>query len=200
MFWSYDIKKLLIPILILNNNMTEEEKLNTIMRIIIFSGIIAALILNKYNILLLVFILLLILILIYKYIQDNKYKKENFLDENNLDFIDNKICISPTYNNPLMNFNILNKNSYNNELKPCSISNKNIENKITDILNNSLNLDNYNVYNQNYLDKIFYTMPNTNIPNEQDEFAKWLYKDYNVCKSDGGIECYNNIYSDLRLK
>ena len=47
---------------------------------------------------------------------------------------------------------------------------------------------------------IRWVMPNTNIPNKQEEFANWLYKDYNVCKSDGGIECYNNIYSDLRLK
>ena len=53
-----DYSELLKPIFILNNNMTQSEKINTIIRFILFCGIILALILNNYKIALFVFIII----------------------------------------------------------------------------------------------------------------------------------------------
>ena len=60
-----DYSELLKPIFILNNNMTQSEKINTIIRFILFCGIILALILNNYKIALFVFIIILSTLLIF---------------------------------------------------------------------------------------------------------------------------------------
>lgn len=190
MFWTSDIKELFKENLILNNNMTDDEKLNTVMRFILFTGIIIALLFNQYNILLVILLILLSSILLFYYQKNLKKNNESFLDKKNLKIINNEICIGPTKNNPLMNKNIFDKSDYYNNYNSCLNSNKNIDNEITDILNNSMNIDYYNIYGKNNLNLILYTMPNTNLPNDQDIFAKWLYKDYNPCKSNGGNACF----------
>ena len=43
----------------------------------------------------------------------------------------------------------------------------------------------------------FYTMPNTKIPNAQDDFAKWLYANPKTCKEDQEF-CLR--YEDIRAK
>ena len=43
----------------------------------------------------------------------------------------------------------------------------------------------------------FYTMPNTTIPNAQDDFAKWLYANPKTCKEDQEF-CLR--YEDVRAK
>jgi len=201
MFWTSDITKLIKPDLTFNNNLTDEEKINTLMRLILFLGIIFALLTNKTNILLFVIIILLLSILLYNYKNEIEKITENFFNKNNLKIIDNKICIGPTNNNPLMNKNIYDNKTLYKNYEACSNNNKQVSDNINCILNNSMSNDVYeNIYGKNNLHLIFYTMPDTKLPNNQEKFANWLYKDYKTCKSDGGLECYNNIYSDIRVK
>jgi len=197
MYWTSNIYELLKPILIIQNNMNMEEKLNTINRFILFSGILIALLFNNTKIVAFIIILLLLLIIVYNYYIKNKDNKESFLNTNNLDIINNKLCIAPTKNNPLMNRNIFDNNC-KNDIETCTISNKKIKNKIDKILNHSLSNDTYNIYGKNNLFYIFYNMPNNNNPNNRDLFMKWLYKDPESCKEEGGIACYNNLHNDLR--
>lgn len=192
MFWAYDFSELLKPIFIIDNNMNNDEKLNTIMRIILLCGVILSLILNNFKFILFIFIIFMLSILIYNFNISN----ENF---NNFNLIDNKLCIKPTNDNPLMNLNIFDKNNKLN-YKPCDLDNKYIKNTISTILNNSINYDTNDIYGKNFLDYVFYNVPNSNLPNDQETFANWLYKDYITCKQDDGIECYNNLYTDLRIK
>ena len=200
MFWTSDISELIKLQFSFNNNMTDEEKLNTLMRIILFFGILLALLTNRSNIMLFVIIMLILSILLYKYQNELRHLNEDFFDKKKLKIIDNKICIGPTKNNPLMNNNIYDSVCYD-KYETCSVDNKNIKEKINNILDNSMNIDTYNnIYDKNNLHLIFYTMPNTSTYNDQEKFAKWLYKDYKTCKSDGGIECLNNLYSDIRVK
>jgi len=200
MFWTSDIGELIKLHFTFNNNMTNEDKLNTLMRIILFFGILLALLTNRSNIMLFVIIMLIFSILLYKYQNDLKHFNEDFFNKKKLNIIDNNICIGPTKDNPLMNNNIYDNVCYD-KYENCSIDNKKINDKINRILDNSMNKDTYNnIYGKNNLHLIFYTMPNTSLYNNQDKFAKWLYKDYKTCKSDGGVECLNNIYSDIRVK
>jgi hypothetical protein len=191
-----DYSELLKPIFILNNNMTQSEKINTIIRFILFCGIILALILNNYKIALFVFIIIISLFYLNYYNFNLNIIKEKFNNLNNLSYVDNKLCVTPSKNNPLMNRNIYDNRNYDN----CDIDNKCIKNKINKILNNSIYTDDYDIYNRNILSNIFYTVPNNNIINDQEGFAKWLYRDNETCKEEGGIECYNNLYTDLRVK
>lgn len=198
MFWTHNINELLKPELILNNNMSNDEKLNTVMRFIIFFGIIISLISNNYKILIFVFILLFVSILIYNYNLDVNKVKELFLNNNKLITINNDICNMPTKENPLMNNNLFDNKTVKNNYPSCDLSNKKIKKRVTDILNNTLYHDTDNIYNKNNLDYILYTVPSSTSSNEQTTFAEWLYKDFKTCKEDGGMECMNNIYYDLR--
>lgn len=197
MYWTSNIYELFKPILIIQNNMNMEEKLNTLNRFILFSGILIALLFNNTKIVAFIIILLLLSIIVYNYYIKNKDNKESFLNTNNLDIINNKLCIAPTKNNPLMNRNVLDNNC-KNDIETCTISNKKVKNKIDKILNHSLSNDTYNIYGKNNLFHIFYNMPNNNNPNNRDSFMKWLYKDPESCKDEGGIACYNNLHNDLR--
>ena len=86
------------------------------------------------------------------------------------------------------------------ELSPAAFRIRDFTLSLQQILNNSIYIDDYDIYNRNTLNNIFYTVPNNNIINDQEGFAKWLYRDNETCKEEGGIECYNNLYTDLRVK
>ena len=204
MFWTSDINQLLKPKLIPNDYMSDEEKLNTIVRLIIFVSILFALIsLNKKFLIKAILFIIVILILsqvIYNNIDKINKIKEQFLNSNKLTLINNELCNLPTNDNPFMNNNIYDINTIKNNYNACQYSNKTIKDKINNITNNIISYDDNDIYGINPLNLIFYTVPNSKSNNDQKSFAEWLYKDYNTCKSEGGIECLNNIYSDIRIK
>tara|TARA_B100000795_G_C22806337_1_gene445109 strand:- start:7933 stop:8526 length:594 start_codon:yes stop_codon:yes gene_type:complete len=197
MFWLYNYLELFNPILIPKDYMTFEEKLNSIMRIILFSGIVLALIFNDYRYILFIIILLFISIFIYNYQQNILVNNEKFLDENNLTIIDSESCVKPTKNNPMMNVNIYDKNK---NIKSCNVNNKNVSKKVNNLLNCNIYRNDYDIYNTNILNRIFYTMPSTTIPNEQNKFGNWLYNRGKSCKENNGEQCYNNLYSDIKVR
>ena len=43
----------------------------------------------------------------------------------------------------------------------------------------------------------FYTTPNTTIPNNQGDFANWLYKTPKTCKEGNGNQCVANNMEKL---
>lgn len=197
MFWLYNYLELFNPILIPKDYMTFEEKLNSIMRIILFSGIVLALIFNDYRFILFIIILLFISIFIYNYQQNMLVNNEKFLDEKNITIIDNESCVKPTKNNPMMNVNIYDKNK---NIKSCNVNNKNVSKKVNNLLNCNIYRNDYDIYNTNILNRIFYTMPSTTIPNEQNKFGNWLYNRGKSCKENNGEQCYNNLYSDIKVR
>ena len=66
------------------------------------------------------------------------------------------------------------------------------------IFNNNLFREVDAVWERENSQRQFYTVPNTSIPNQRNEFAEWLYKSRATCKEDNN-NCYNNYYSDLRF-
>jgi len=204
MFWTSDINHLFKPILIPKDYMSDDEKLNTIVRLIIFISILFALIsLNKKFLvksILFIIIILMISYLIYNNIDKINKIKEQFLNSNKLTLIDNELCNLPTNDNPFMNNNIYDINTIKNNYNACQYSNKNIKNKINQITNNTISYDDNDIYGVNPLNLVFYTVSNSKSNNDQKLFAEWLYKDSQTCKDNGGIECLNNIHSDIRIK
>ena len=204
MFWTSDVKQLLKPIIIPKDYMSDEEKLNTVVRFIIIASIIIALVsLNKkflVKTILLLFLVLALSYLIYTHMDKLNKLKEQFLNSNKLVLINDELCNLPTNENSFMNNNVYDYNTIKNNYNACPYTNKKINNKVNEITNNSLSYDNNDIYNKNPLKLIFYTVANSKSCNDQKKFADWLYKDFETCKSDGGIECLNNIYSDVRIK
>ena len=132
MFWLDNLNILTLPVLIPDINMTFEEKLNSIIRSLLFLGIIFTLVFNDSKYILFVLIIMIISIIIYNYQYEKNRQIEKYLNDNNLDIINNKKCIKPTKENPFMNLNILNGkyDGDNNMFSACSIENSKIRCRI----------------------------------------------------------------------
>lgn len=199
MFWLNNLKVLSKPILIPNNYMTIEEKINAIIRLILFVGIISTLIFNDSRYILFVIIIMIISIVIYNYQNEKKLRTEKYLNDNDLDIINNEKCIKPTSNNPFMNPNIVNINyQENSQPKSCSIENRKISNDMKKYFYANVFRETDDIYDKNLLERQFYTVPATSIPNEREKLGDWLYNRGPSCKEENGIQCYNNLYNNLK--
>ena len=195
MFWLDNLNILTIPLLIPDINMTFEDKLNAIIRGLLFLGIIFTLVFNDSKYILFVLIIMIISIIIYNYQFEKNKQIDKYLNENNLDIINNKKCVKPTQSNPFMNPNVLNEN--NNMFSACSIENSKINKKMDDYFNENVFRETDDLYNKSLLPRQFYTVPSTTIPNEREKLGDWLYNSGPSCK-ENGLKCYDNIYNDIR--
>ena len=180
MFWLDNISELMNPIIIPDINMTIEEKINAIIRAIIFVGLICTLVFNDTRYILFIIIIMIVSILIINYQYDNKK------------------CIKPTGNNPFMNPNILTTKKGNQEYAACSIHNKNINKNINKYFYEKLFRNADDIYDKSTLDRQFYTVPSTTIPNNREKLGDWLYNRGPSCKEGNSSKCYNNLYNDIK--
>jgi hypothetical protein len=195
MFWTEDINLLFKPILLPTDYMPIDEKLNAITRLIIFVCLILALILQDTKILLLMIILVIIVAIIYQFQKNIDKDVSTFLDEKRVEIIDSKVCKKPTKENPFMNPNIVDMHSNHNPA--CPISDPKTNDKIEELFNSSVFKNADDIYDRTTSMRQFYTVPATKIPNDQSEFAHWLYDKGKSCKEDNSV-CYNNLHIDLR--
>jgi hypothetical protein len=198
MFWLENLSELMNPILIPNKYMTVEEKLNAIIRMIMLIGIMATFIFNDSRYILFVLIIMIISILIYQYQYEKIIQTEKYLNANNLDIHDNKTCIKPSKNNPFMNPNVIEVKYGEEQYQACPIDNPQVKNSMKEYFYTNVFRDTDDIYDKNLLERQFYTMPSTSIPNERDKLADWLYNRGASCKENNGPQCYNNIHHDLR--
>jgi len=203
MFWTEEVSILLTPTLIPTDYMSFDEKLNTLTRLVIFICLIVSLITQNINIIVFMFIIISLIVIVYKY--SEKYRDEvteDFFNENDLEVVDNQVCVKPSINNPLMNPNIIHLRDYD-KLKisgACPSYNENIGNQIEEIFDKSNFINSNDLYNRSsLLKRQFYTVPGDTIPNNQNEFGHWLYNRGPSCKEGNLTRCYTNMHRDIRL-
>jgi len=195
MFWIDNLNELFNPVLYPNINMTIEEKVNAIIRLILFIGIIATLIFNDSRYILFILIIMLISILIYNYQMEKNRKIEKYLNDNDLDIINNEKCVKPTRENPFMNPSLIGNN---NKYDSCSIENEHIKDNIDYFFNKNVFRETDDIYDKSLLDRQFYTVPSTSIPNNREKLASWLYDRGPSCKENNGEQCYDNLYNNIK--
>ena len=183
MFWLDNFNELFKPILYPNINMSLDEKINAVVRLILFIGIITTLVFNDSRYILFVFIIMIISIIIYNYQSEKNSKFEKFLNSNDLDIINNEICTKPTKDN---------------KFKSCSIENERVMNSINSNFEENIFRETDDIYNKSSLDRNFYTMPSTTIPSEREKYTDWLYERGASCKENNGEQCYNNLYNNIK--
>lgn len=197
------------PNILLNKNYITEiwpnssfdlgRKLNAITRIIIIMAILGYFLTKSHLIPISAFVSLVVLVIIYKS-KRNVVHKEGFKSKQkeeveNLKNLMHKEFTVPEKNNPVMNV-LMNEYKENPNRKPAAPSyNEEIHEKINENAqskNNKLykNLgDNLNFENSM---RNFYTMPNTQIPNNQKDFALFCYGDMPSCKEGDSLQCEKN--------
>lgn len=180
--WVKDINVLIDKDYILqfipNEKMTYSEKINSIVRFSLYLSLLLCVLKWNFKYLYILVITLLVTYVIYIFNEKNITGTEHF--RNTECGIENVDCRQPTKDNPFMNLNILN-DDYDN-VKPSCKYTKDIDEKISNDFNEDLYLNTSDVYNQKNNQRQFYTMPNNRVPNQQKEFAEWLYKTPESCK------------------
>ncbi len=192
-----------------------EEKMNAITRLSLYTSIVLSIYHKNWRYLYIAIFVLILTFLLY-----SNYKVEKMSDEPDYKFLDtpnvqiktsqpepeainSEKCTKPTLDNPFMNVTMADYMNYDDKgvlvdrPEACSVMDTGISKKATEYFKNNLYRDVTDVYGRVGLERNFYTMPSTTIPNRQDEFAKWLYLSPPTCKEEKA-NCLK--YEDLRAK
>lgn len=116
--------------------------------------------------------------------------KLNQHDYNNLNFE----CKKPTVNNPFMNIQLHDFDN-NQHVEACNAEDDEINKDINHSFNTKLFMNIDDTFSRTNSQRQFFTTPNTRIPNNQSEFANWLYKMPETCK-ENNEKCLR--YDDIR--
>ena len=161
-----------------NDKMTNDQKLNAIMRFTIYFGVVILFIRRTLHALIIPLLGAVVTVLANKAYKDNvKKQKANGSITEVFDSETNQTCTRPTKDNPFMN--VLISDILDNPTRPaaCDINDHIVKNKANEYFQKGLYMDIDDVYSKNASDRQFYTMPVTTVPNDSATFAKWLYGD-----------------------
>ena len=92
-----------------------------------------------------------------------------------------------------MNPTIIDYANSNNNIKACPFDKEIVKDNINTYFKQNVYKDINDIYERNFSERQFYTVPSTTIPNDRQSFEKWLYYRDKTCKENNGIQCYNNI-------
>lgn len=187
--FTYDNYFTILP----TQHMTTEERINAIVRFFTYLGIMLALFKTDYRYLFFGIITGLVSVMVYEYENKQKTRVEKFLEKQDLDIINNKVCVRSTVENPFMNPSIA--DIVDNPTRPsaCDIENDKVQYTITQNFEKRVFKDVGDIYGNMASQRQFYTVPSTTIPNDQGGFASWLYARGPTCKEGNGLQCYANI-------
>ena len=107
------------------------------------------------------------------------------------------ITRQPTVDNPYMNPFVTDFNNEDITPAPCNVDDMEIHNKISKKFNNGLFMNIDDLWDIKNSQRQFFTLPVNSIAGNQKDFAEWLYKDKECCKTDQ-MGCLK--YEDLRYK
>ena len=106
-----------------------------------------------------------------------------------------KQVITPSSDNPFMNVmpdSYIKTPNCIAQVEDDQISYNEVQTDVNDKFNEGLFRDVSDIYGRTNSQRQFYTMPNTSIPNDQEQFADWLYKTPPTCKEGDGLSCEKN--------
>lgn len=159
-----------------------KEKLNSIIRLSIYVGIILAL--YKNNLKLLSIPVFTMFFTVFIVLNSSELKKQEKKDTEMFENMTQK----PTKNNPFMNV-LISDYTQNPDRPPADYTNPEVE----EAFEYNLYKDTDDLFNKNNSQRMFVSNPSTTIPNNQKDLANWLYNTGPSCK-EKGIFCYKNIH------
>lgn len=182
-------------------DMTFEEKINALLRFFVYFGLLLSLLKANLKYMFFGIIAAVVSVFIVEFDKKQKQKVDQFLVKNNLDVVGDTVCARSTVDNPFMNPTISDI-TYNPDRPPaCNTSDPQVQLQIESNFNKRLFKDVGDLYGKMSSQREFYTVPSTTIPNNQTEFAEWLYGTGSTCKEGNGMQCSKNIdvnYTHLR--
>ena len=191
------------------DEMTREQKLNAITRLVILLTLTGFLATNNYKILITGIVSIVFLVFTYKILNNNNNLtqkiKESFSNETIYETVKHNFT-NPTTANPIMNILLPEIQDNPNRLQAAPSYNKAVEKAINKETQDFIvtNFNNYETIRKKLFDdredkvdfessmRQFYSTANTRVPNNQNEFARFCYGNMASCK-DGDVEmCLRN--------
>ncbi len=123
--------------------------------------------------------------------EQNKSKEKISFEKNEL-YVNNN-CRKPTVENPFTNIVFSDYLDASNVANPCNIDDKNIQQDMQNLYNSTIFRNIEDVFERENSQRMFYTVPIRTIPNDQTEFANWLYKTGPTCKENSQNCTYYEI-------
>lgn len=171
-----------------NKNFSLIKNLNAVVRLFVYYTVLCIIFTNNnlYDVIKPLLLIMFTTIVIY-------------MNSNDIELFENKKTIltenrTSTIENPLMNLSVSDYNSNKNIIIDENVSNETINNNLIGDL--PYNEDGGS--NKKMFERSFYTMPVTNLTNDQTEFAKWLYDNGPTCKENTTV-CYDTIPDRLQM-
>lgn len=205
-------------------DMSYAEKINALVRLSIYIGVITSLLCCNYLYLWIPICIMLLTYILYLFRtvqlkneiekfgptaklndlpQANliKLSKYNMMGKDNTtrpmpDLLNIKSCSSPNTNNPFMNPLLFDSRVRNSA---CDSVDPATQLKIEEEYNKSCIKDASDIFNHNSGRRQFYTVAATTYPNNQTAFANWLYRTGPSCKDGNGAQCVANYYTPLNF-
>ena len=156
-------------------NLSLSENLNAIVRFSVYCSILLFLFGNTYTVFYIALLVLLFTYVLWKYRSETNFGSfgDGFSSTER-----EETGQTPTLENPFMNV-LLTDYGDNPKRKSAAVTeDKERDKKFRFNLYRELG----DVYERNHSERQYYTMPNTTIPNNRDDFAKWLYKSNKTLK------------------
>jgi hypothetical protein len=166
------------------------EQANAVTRFLIYGGILLSFT-NKSSMYILYSLLLVVLIAII--ITRKTPPKENKRNMSGnfpeLQKMNTKECTEPTENNPFGN--VLMNEYDDNPQRPPACNSEDVKEEVNDYFT-ELNQDPYDIYNRKHSQRQFFSTANTEIPNNQQSFAQWLYGKPDFTCKENALMCKGN--------
>ena len=104
-----------------------------------------------------------------------------------------EVCVPPTRHNPFMNVTPVDVSDFPNRPPACKVTHKDVKKRMEHHFDHDLYRDVGDVFGRKTSSRQFYTVPNTQVPNDQQGFAEWCYKTPPTCKEGNGSQCFRNV-------
>ena len=186
-FMTWDNWQIIFPV----SKMSLDDKLNAVLRLSIYIGLLIAIVTADYRWLFIPIVIALLSVLLTESDNNLRRKQEAFLEEQNLDIVDNQACVRSTKENPFMNPLFSDPPQ---RPAACSVLDPKVQTRINENFNSKLFRDVSDIYGNMSSQREFYTVPNTTVPNDSSGFAEWCYGSGTTCKEGNGGRCFNQIY------
>jgi hypothetical protein len=173
-----------------------QEQLNAILRLAIYYAAIVFVFRGSFAVLYVPLLTAVVTYFVYTADRTNEERMVNALES--LDVVRDprtrEPCTRPTIDNPYMNVLISDYSSFPERPKACDITNESVQRRAEKLQSHNLYKDSDDIFDRNASSRQFYSNPSTTIPNEQNEFAKWLYETPPTCKDGDTDMCAAHMF------
>lgn len=173
-------------------NMSLEQQLNAVFRFFVYLGVVLALVQSNYRYLFMIVFAGILTVMLYEYEKVKRVRAERFLRANDLSVVNDTVCQRSTVENPFMNPSIADITDNPERPAACRVSTPEVQAVIQKNFDARYYQDVNDVFGKYASQREFYTMPNTQIPNDRETFAKWCYGLGKTCKEGNGLQCWEN--------